>query len=258
MVALEKSAVDNRTASDQTPGLASPYGVGATKAVKETVTEAAAPHAEPAVRRRRRPRRSAAESRDQILRAASGEFVTHGFAGARISRIVAKAGSNPRMIYHYFGSKSRLYLAVLEEAMGELRRRELQIDVEHLEPREGLLQLFDFLLSYFENNLDFVRLLSAENLLKAQSMRKSSRIPEMSSPVLAMIEHLIARGTKAGQLPQGLDGLRLYVMMVALTQFHLSNGHTLSVIFGHDLYDHDWRATRGTDARRMLAAYLKP
>ncbi len=161
-----------------------------------------------AVRPRRRPRRTPAESREQILRAATGEFVTHGFAGARVNRIVKKAGSNPRMIYHYFGSKSGLYIAVLEEALGGLRHRELQIDIEHLDPREGLLQLFDFMASYFENNRHLVRLLSAENLLKAKYMRKSARIPEMSSPVLDMIEQLIARGANAGQLPRGLDGLR--------------------------------------------------
>jgi len=60
----------------------------------------------PLSRPRRRPRRKPAESREQILRAATREFVTHGFAGARVNRIVKKAGSNPRMIYHYFGSKS--------------------------------------------------------------------------------------------------------------------------------------------------------
>ena len=88
-------------------------------------------------------------------------------------------------------------------------------------------------------------------------MRQSSRIPEMSSPVLSMIERFIARGAKAGQLPPGLDALRLYVLMVALTQFHLSNGYTLSTIFGRDLYDAEWRAARGTDARGMLAQFLK-
>jgi AcrR family transcriptional regulator len=207
--------------------------------------------------KKRRPRRNAAESREQILRAATKEFVTHGFAGARVSRIVSKARSNPRMLYHYFGSKSQLYVAVLEEALADLRRRELQIDVEHLDPREGLLRLFDFLLSYFENNRHLVRLLSAENMLKAKYMRKSSRIPEMSSPVLSMIERFIARGSGAGQLPSGLDALRLYVLMVALTQFHLSNGYTLSIIFGHDLYDAQWRAARGTDARGMLAQFLQ-
>ena len=206
---------------------------------------------------RRRPRRKRTESREQILRAATREFVTHGFAGARVSRIVARAGSNPRMLYHYFGSKSQLYVAVLEEALAGLRRQELQIDIENRDPREGLLQLFDFMAYHFEHNQHLVRLLSAENLLKARYMRESSRIPEMSSPVLAMIEQLIDRGTKSGQLPKGLDGLRLYILMVALSQFHLSNVHTLSIIFGCDLSDATWRKNRTADARRMLANFLK-
>lgn len=207
---------------------------------------------------RPRPRRTPAQSREQLLRAATNEFVTHGFAGARISRIVKKADSNPRMIYHYFGSKSKLYVAVLEEALGGLRKQELQIDVEHLDPQEGLLQLFDFMANHFERTQQLVRLLSAENLLKAKYMRLSSRIPEMSSPVLTVIEQLIERGTKAGQLAKGLDGLRLYVLMVALCQFHLSNVHTLSMIFGRDLSDASWRRERMSDARRMVAGFLKP
>jgi hypothetical protein len=34
----------------------------------------------------RRARRKPAESREQLLRAATKEFVTHGFAGARVNR----------------------------------------------------------------------------------------------------------------------------------------------------------------------------
>jgi AcrR family transcriptional regulator len=206
---------------------------------------------------RRRPRRTPWQSREQLLRAATKEFVTHGFAGARISRIVKNAGSNPRMVYHYFGSKSRLYVAVLEEALGGLRKQELQIDVEHLDPHEGLLQLFDFMADHFEHAQDLVRLLSAENLLKAKYMRMSSRIPEMSSPVLAMIERLIERGERTGQLSKGLDGLRVYILMVGLCQFHLSNVHTLSTIFGRDLSAPSWRRERTNDARRMLTGFLK-
>jgi AcrR family transcriptional regulator len=186
---------------------------------------------------RRRPRRAPWKSREQLLRAATREFVAHGFAGARISRIVKN-------------------VAVLEEALGGLRKQELQIDVEGLDPQKGLLQLFDFIASHFENNGDLVRLLTAENLLKARYMRKSSRIPEMSSPVLTMIEQLIERGTRTGQLAKGLDGLRLYILMVALSQFHLSNVHTLSTIFGRDLSDASWRRERMNDARRMVERFL--
>lgn len=201
-------------------------------------------------------RRNAAQSRERLLRAARDEFAQHGFAGARVDRIVRKASSNPRMIYHYFGSKQGLYIAVLEDALGSLRAQELRLDVEHLDPVEGLVQLFDFMTDHFEANQSLVRLLTNENLQKARFMQKSATIREMSWPVLSMIARLIERGTENGELIDGLDPLRVYVMMVALSQFHLSNVHTLSVIFDRDLSDKAWRAARHDDARRMLTAYF--
>ncbi|MGP0089747.1 MAG: TetR/AcrR family transcriptional regulator [Xanthobacteraceae bacterium] len=222
-----------------------------------TATEAAPTELIPA--RQRRPRRTSAQSREKILRAATAEFAKHGFAGARINRIVKQARSNPRMIYHYFGSKSGLYVAVLEAALGGLRAEELRLrlDVGHLDPLEGLLQLFDFMNAHFEGSRHLVNLLRGENMLKARFMRKSARIREISSPVVAMIEKFLERGIASGQFPEGLDGLRLYVLMVALSQFHLSNCHTLSIIFDRDLSDAAWRRARAAEARRMLASFLK-
>ncbi len=112
--------------------------------------------------RLRRPRRTAQQSREQIMRAATAEFAAHGLAGARISRIVQKAGTNPRMIYEHFGSKSALYVAALENALAELRSEELGLDVEHLDPVEGLLRLFDFMNAHFERSGYLVRLLTTE------------------------------------------------------------------------------------------------
>jgi AcrR family transcriptional regulator len=206
---------------------------------------------------RRKPRRTAEQSRQQILRAATVEFATHGLAGGRISRIVKKAGSNPRMIYEHFGSKSALYIATLESALAELRAQELTLDVEHLDPMEGLLQLFDFMNGHFERDGHLVSLLRAENGTKARYMKKSRRIHEISSPVLAMTERLISRGVSEGKLAADIDPLRLYVMIAALSQFHLTNVHTLSSMFARDLSDPDWRAKRRADARRMLAAFLE-
>jgi AcrR family transcriptional regulator len=206
---------------------------------------------------RRRPRRSAEQNRAKILRAATAEFATHGYAGARMSRMVKKAGTNPRMIYEQFGSKSELYVATLESALGALRAEELTLDVEHLDPLEGLLKLFDFMNGHFERNGHLVSLLRAENLLKARYMKKSPRIHEMSSPVLSMTTRLLARGVAEGQLAADIDPLRLYVMIAALSQFHLANVHTLSNEFNKDLRDADWLTKRRDDARKMLAAYLE-
>ena len=206
---------------------------------------------------RRRPRRSAEQNRQEILRAATAEFATHGLAGGRISRIVKKAGTNPRMLYECFGSKTELYIATLESALGALRAEELTLDVEHLDPLEGLLQLFDFMNGHFERDGHLVSLLRAENGTKARYMKKSSRIHEMSSPVLSMTKRLLSRGVAEGKLSADIDPLRLYVMIAALSQFHLTNAHTLSSMFACDISAPEWRAKRREDARRMLAAYLE-
>jgi len=93
--------------------------------------------------------------------------------------------------------------------------------------------------------------------MKARYMRKSPRIHGMSSPVLAMTTRLLARGVAEGRLTPDIDPLRLYVMIAALSQFHLANVHTLSNEFNSDLKDVTWRAKRSADARKVLAAYLE-
>ena len=206
----------------------------------------------------KRRKRNSIDTRENLLKAGRDEFAQYGFAGARTERIVARAKSNPRMIYHYFGGKSGLYLSVLEEALGDLRREELKIDVEAHEPIEGLLGLFDFMNGHFSENRHLVRLLSNENIQKAKHLKSSARVAEMASPVLVLIAKLLKQGEAEGSIRPGLDPLYVYVMMVALNQFHLSNVHTLSVIFNKDLDTAEWRKGQHAAARTMVRAFLKP
>jgi len=77
-------------------------------------------------RRRPTPARPKQKSSADSAGAADGG-VRHARAlggAGRISRNRGKrAGTNPRMIYEQFGSKSALYVAALESALSELRRR---------------------------------------------------------------------------------------------------------------------------------------
>ena len=55
-------------------------------------------------------------SQDRILEAARAEFAQHGYA-ARLQDIAERAGlTHPTLLYH-FGSKEKLYAAVIEQAM---------------------------------------------------------------------------------------------------------------------------------------------
>ena len=117
-----------------------------------------------------RGRRNREQTRERILTAAIAEFSQKGFSGARIEAIARKAPTNVRMIYHYFGGKSPLYVAVLEHGLHDLRAEEQKLAVSTTEPIEGLLTLFDFVFSHFASHLELVSLLSGENLHKAMFM----------------------------------------------------------------------------------------
>jgi AcrR family transcriptional regulator len=67
-------------------------------------------------RARRRPGRrpGSADTRGRILGAARAAFGDHGFDGATVRGIAARAGVDPALVHHYFGTKQRLFVAAME------------------------------------------------------------------------------------------------------------------------------------------------
>jgi AcrR family transcriptional regulator len=69
---------------------------------------------EPAAERKPRPR-DAKATKALLLDAATDEFASYGFSGARIDRIAERAGANKRLLYVYFGDKNDLFDAVMQD-----------------------------------------------------------------------------------------------------------------------------------------------
>ena len=199
-----------------------------------------------------------AETRERILKAAIDQFAQNGFSGARIELICKHADVNPRMIYHYFQDKAGLYVAVLEQVLGQLRTEELKLDVSESEPFDGLLQMFDFIFDHFAGHPQLIRLLSAENLLEGAFLKNSVATPTVASPVVQHIATLLKRGETLGTVRAGLDPLHLYVVMVGLSYFHKSNAHTLSIIWNTSLTAQSWQDEHKDFAREMLSTFLRP
>ncbi len=212
----------------------------------------------PAARKRAAPTRDAARTRAKILQAATQEFSAKGYSGGRTEQIARRAKSNIRMLYHYYGSKDGLYLGVLEEVLGQLRQHELEWDFSKVAPLEGIVQMFDLIDGHFSAHPELRNLLAFENLNKAAHLKRSARIPEMSSPVLKLIGSLLQRGEAAGTFRTGIDPLHLYVAMVSLSYYAKSHAHTLSRIFGRDLLAPDWQQAHNAQTHQMLIAYLTP
>ncbi|GAA2869168.1 TetR/AcrR family transcriptional regulator [Paenarthrobacter ilicis] len=65
--------------------------------------------------------RTAATQR-KLLDAAASVFVEHGFTDASISDIVTRAGSSVGSLYHHFGGKTELFLALWDDYQNEHER----------------------------------------------------------------------------------------------------------------------------------------
>jgi AcrR family transcriptional regulator len=201
-------------------------------------------------------KRDPERTREKILNAAQTEFCRAGLSGARVEKIVRRAGTNMRMLYHYFGDKEGLYLAVLERVYERIRGEEEKLNLHDLGAADGMARLIDFTFSHFLRNPEFITLIGNENLMRAKYLKRSKRVAAMTSPLVAAIRHLLERGEREGVFRKDVDPLQIYVTMVAMSYFHVSNRHTLSAIFRTDLSDEGWLVARRSHAREMILGYL--
>lgn len=64
--------------------------------------------------RRTGRRAGSADTRGEILSAARQVFGEHGFENASVRKVAARAGVDPALVHHYFGTKQALFLAAME------------------------------------------------------------------------------------------------------------------------------------------------
>ncbi|UCH48152.1 MAG: TetR family transcriptional regulator [Betaproteobacteria bacterium] len=174
-------------------------------------------------------------TRQRILDAATKEFARLGLGGARVDAIAARAKANKRMIYHYFGSKSRLFLAVLESAYSDIRGAEQALDLEHLEPEQALRTLTEFTWHYYLNHPEFLTLVNSENLHKARHLKQSRTVGEMFSTLETMVRNILNRGARKGVFRKGIDPVQLNITIAAISYYYLTNRYTGSIIYQRDL-----------------------
>ena len=197
-------------------------------------------------------------ARQRILAAALAEFSEKGLGGARVDVIAQRAGVNKRMLYHYFGNKDDLFLAVLELAYGEIREAEKALNLDDLSPVEGMGKLVAFTFDYFVQAPYFIKLLNSENLHGARHLRRSKSVLDMHGPVIGLITDLLERGAAEGVFRDGADPVEVFITIASVGYFYFSNVHTLSAIFDRDLTSEREVAARRAHVIDVVLGYLRP
>ncbi len=178
--------------------------------------------------------RDARVTKNLILASAKSEFARLGLGGARVDMIADKACVNKRMIYHYFGSKEKLFQTVLEEAYLDIRNAEQDLALDHLPPREALETLVRFTWDYYLENPEFIRLVNSENLHRARHLQQSDRIRAASRRFVEMVRNLLDRGVADGVFREGIDPVQLNITIAAIGYYYLTNRYTGAILFERD------------------------
>ena len=203
-------------------------------------------------------RRDPVATRRALLAAARVAFAEHGFAGARVDDIAARAGVNKQLVYHHYGDKNGLYLAVLERLYEEIRAAEAKLNLAGLAPEDAMRKLIAASFDHLAANPDFVVLLNDENRQGARHVKASAKLPDMHSPLVATIGDMLTAGARAGVFRPGVDPMQLYISIAGLSFFFFSNAPTLSAIFRTRLDNPAARRTRKRHVVEMVMHALRP
>jgi len=180
-------------------------------------------------------RRDAEMTRKRIIDAAKVEFARKGLAGARVDEIAVRSKSNKRMIYHYFGSKDKLFTAVLEAAYLGIRTAEQTLHLTELEPEDAIATLVRFTWKYYLDHPEFLTLVNSENLHRARHLKTSVVIRSASGKFVQMVKTILESGVSKGVFRKGIDPVQLNITIAAIGYYYLNNRYTGSIVFERDL-----------------------
>ena len=181
-----------------------------------------------------RTARDPERTRRRILDAARRVFATRGIDGARVDAIAARAGTNKRMLYYYFGSKDGLFRAVLRQRLAD------RAPTSHL-ARVGPDRLAD-LQDRLATQPDYVRLLMWEALERGR--RHPLEEEEARRAVLAEWVDALRAAQADGRIPGALDPAQLALSELGVALVPLAFPQLTWLLTGRRPDDPDFLAER--------------
>ncbi len=193
-------------------------------------------------------------SQDRILEAARGEFAEHGYA-ARLQDIAERAGlTHPTLLYH-FGSKERLYAAVIEQAMLDWAAM-TSLAVSAAPPGfDRLAALVDAGLEFFATHHDFVVIWRREAI--EGGGRLEDAMAEHMRPFLDRAVGFLEREVEAGRL-RPHDPIELMQLVYGAVSTYFSDSGFRARLSGEDPLTPEARARFGRALTAMLRDALAP
>ena len=197
----------------------------------------------------------AIETRSKILKSATRLFAQNGMNGTSVDKIAQDAQINKQRIYAYFGSKEKLFAAVLENIfresapVSESMLSEAEADPENL--TQILLKGFHH---YHDANPSFWRLLAWANL-------EDARISEVLKNVRTRENEAIKKLFTQAQELEAVGNIpfeHYLFTLLALSWFMRSNALTLRHTLGFDPFAAGFLQSLSREMGALFARHTSP
>lgn len=193
----------------------------------------------------------------EILMAALKEFAEKGLKGARVDDIAAKTRTTKPMIYYHFGSKEKLYAAVMEEAYVRVREKEQGLHIDNLPPEQAMQRLVEVTFDHHAAHPDYVRLVCVENMERARHIGKRPTLVQRNAIAIETVRTLLDRGERDGIFRSGLDPWHVHFLINSFCFMRVSNRYTWNAVFEKDLWDPEDAALQRQLIIEAVLRYVK-
>ena len=161
-----------------------------------------------------------------ILAAAESAFAEHGFGGATMAEIAARAGVPKPNVHYYFPTKAKLYRAVIEQVLTAWLDAAHSFDTSD-DPAEALT-------AYIEAKMDLSREMPLSSRIWASEiMRGAPVIQDFLDTTLTQWvrsrEAVVRKWIAAGKL-KPIEPKVLFYMIWATTQHYANAAHEIATL----------------------------
>jgi len=163
---------------------------------------------------------------ERILRAAENLFSEHGFDAASMNEVALRAGVSKANIFHHFGSKNALYLAVLKHACRQSADLLSALEQEMPALSERLAQFARAHLAHILERKPLARLIARE-LLQDNPRRAQQLAQQVFGENFAKLVELIRGGQRAGELRRDIDPATVAMTIIGANIFFFQHEHVL-------------------------------
>ncbi len=199
------------------------------------------------------------DARDALIQTAARLFAEHGFEAVSTRMLSKEAGVNIAMIAYYFGSKEKLFEAIIDERLPKSREMLLGFLESDLDPWNKLRSIIDAYIERIFSNNSFTKLIYRELSLQ-QRPAHNERILNGIMGNWEIMSKIIEDGQQKGVFRTDIDVV-MTLNSIFGTIVQMVNTPSLSAKVLHkanenDVFDDDTKSRLKSHLDQMVKSHL--